>query len=148
LGDSPEMIDRVFRCGTLHDVGKIGVPDAILKKAGALDADEQLVMQTHAVLGELIAGKVPQLADLLPGVRNHHERWDGRGYPDGLAGDAIPYVARILAVADTYDAMTSDRPYRKGLAHDLALDEIEKSAGKQFDPMIAVAFVRIFREVE
>lgn len=148
LGDPPEMIDRVFRCGTLHDVGKIGVPDAILKKAGALDNEEHLVMQTHAVLGELIAGKVPQLADLLPGVRNHHERWDGRGYPDGLAGEGIPYVARVLAVADTYDAMTSDRPYRKGLGHDLALDEIEKSAGKQFDPEIAMAFVRIFREAQ
>ncbi len=80
LGDAPETVDRVFRCGTLHDVGKIGVPDAILKKTGPLEPDEHRVMQTHAALGELIAGKVPQLADLLPGVRSHHERWDGKGY--------------------------------------------------------------------
>ena len=147
LGDASETVDRVFRCGTLHDVGKIGVPDTILKKTGALDPDEQKIMQTHSVLGELIAGKVPQLADLLPGVRHHHERWDGRGYPDGLSGERIPYIARILAVADTYDAMTSDRPYRKGLAHDIAIGEIEKSAGSQFDPAIAAAFVKIHRSV-
>ena len=146
LGDSPETVDRVFRCGTLHDVGKIGVPDAILKKTGPLEPEEHLVMQTHSVLGELIAGKVPKLADLLPGVRSHHERWDGKGYPDGLVGEQIPYVARILAVADTYDAMTSDRPYRKGLSHTIAIAEIEKSAGSQFDPKIADAFVKMHRE--
>jgi HD-GYP domain-containing protein (c-di-GMP phosphodiesterase class II) len=113
-----------------------------------LDPDEQLVMQTHAVLGELIVGKVPQLSDLLPGVRNHHERWDGNGYPDGLAGEDIPYDARIIAVADTYDAMTSDRPYRKGLAHDIALEEMHKAAGKQFDPKIVEVFIRLHRDVE
>ncbi len=82
-----------------------------------------------------------------PGTSHHHERWDGRGYPDGLSGERIPYIARILAVADTYDAMTSDRPYRKGLAHDIAIGEIEKSAGSQFDPAIAAAFVKIHRSV-
>lgn len=143
VGDTPEMVDRVFRCGTLHDVGKIGVPDAILKKPGRLDPDEQRIMETHPVLGELIAGKVPQLADLLPGVRNHHERWDGRGYPDRLAGEHIPYVARILALADSYDAMTSDRPYRKGLSVDIAIAEIQKASGTQFDPKMAEAFVRL-----
>jgi HD-GYP domain-containing protein (c-di-GMP phosphodiesterase class II) len=102
-------------------------------------------METHPVLGELIAGKVPQLSDLLPGVRNHHERWDGAGYPDRLAGERIPYIARVLAVADSYDAMTSDRPYRKGLAAEVALAEIEKSAGTQLDPKMAEAFVRLFR---
>ncbi len=146
LGDSPETVDKVFKCGTLHDVGKIGVPDAILKKPAKLDPDEQLIMETHTVLGELIAGKVPQLAELLPGVRNHHERWDGRGYPDGLAGERIPYIARVLAVADSYDAMTSDRPYRKGLSQDIAIEEIEKSSGKQFDPHIAATFVKLHRE--
>jgi HD-GYP domain-containing protein (c-di-GMP phosphodiesterase class II) len=145
VGDSPELVDRVFRCGTLHDVGKIGVPDAVLKKPGRLDPDEQRVMETHPVLGEMIAGKVPQLADLLPGVRHHHERWDGQGYPDRLAGEAIPYIARVLAVADTYDAMTSDRPYRKGLAIEIALGEIEKHAGTQFDPRLAAAFVEFMR---
>lgn len=144
-GDPPEQVDRVFRCGTLHDVGKIGVPDSILKKPGRLDAEEQKVMETHPVLGEMIAAKVPQLAELLPGVRHHHERWDGRGYPDGLAGTQIPYIARLLAVADTYDAMTSDRPYRKGLAQEIALAEIEKQAATQFDPRLATNFVQMMR---
>jgi diguanylate cyclase (GGDEF)-like protein len=146
IGDPPDMVDRVFRCGTLHDVGKIGVPDAILKKPGMLEPDEIKVMETHPVLGELIAGKVPQLAELLPGVRSHHERWDGLGYPDKLSGETIPYIARVLAVADSYDAMTSDRPYRKGLSKEIALSEIEKSAGSQFDPRMADAFVLLFRE--
>ncbi len=143
IGQKPEFVDLVFRSGTLHDVGKIGVPDAILKKPGRLDPEEQAIMETHPVLGELIALKAPQLQPLLPGVRHHHERFDGKGYPDQLAGEAIPLVARILAVADTYDAMTSDRPYRKGLAVEIALGEIAKGAGSQFDPGLAEAFVRM-----
>ena len=144
-GDSADQVDRIFRCGTLHDVGKIGVPDSILKKPGRLDADEHKIMETHPVLGEMIAAKVPQLKELLPGVRHHHERWDGRGYPDALAGTQIPYIARVLAVADTYDAMTSDRPYRKGLSQEVALGEIEAQAGTQFDPRLAMTFVAMMR---
>jgi HD-GYP domain-containing protein (c-di-GMP phosphodiesterase class II) len=98
------------------------------------------------VLGELIVRKVPQLASTLPGVRHHHERWDGRGYPDRLKGENIPLAARILAVADTFDAMTSDRPYRKGMAQDVALEEIAKNAGTQFDPQLAQAFVQLWQE--
>ena len=144
-GLDPEEVDRVFRCGTLHDVGKIGVPDAILQKPGRLDAEEVRVMETHPVLGEMIVAKVPQLADLLAGVRHHHERWDGQGYPDGLAGESIPEIARILALADTFDAMTSDRPYRKGMDVNVALNEIERCAGLQFDPKLAPEFVRMMR---
>ncbi|MEZ0324919.1 MAG: HD domain-containing phosphohydrolase [Fimbriimonas sp.] len=143
---SPGFVELVYRAGTLHDVGKIGVPDAILSKNDALTEEERNVMETHPVLGELIVGKVPQLAVLLPGVRSHHERWDGKGYPDGLQGEQIPMMARYLAVADTFDAMTSNRPYRKALPIDVALAEIEKNAGKQFQPDIARAFVRMVRE--
>jgi HD-GYP domain-containing protein (c-di-GMP phosphodiesterase class II) len=102
-------------------------------------------METHPVLGEMIVAKVPQLADLLSGVRHHHERWDGCGYPDKVAGEAIPMIARILALADTFDAMTSDRPYRKGMEVAIALGEIEKCAGKQFDPELAKSFVAMLR---
>jgi HD-GYP domain-containing protein (c-di-GMP phosphodiesterase class II) len=138
-------VDQVHRCGTLHDVGKIGVPDAVLQKPGRLEPEEFRLMQTHSVLGEQIVSRVPQLAELLSGVRHHHERYDGRGYPDGLAGEAIPKIARYLAVADTFDAMTSDRPYRKGLPVETALAEIEANAGTQFDPMLARAFARMMR---
>jgi diguanylate cyclase (GGDEF)-like protein len=148
IGLSEEMIELIYITGTLHDVGKIGVPDAILKKPGRLDDDERAIMETHPVLGEVIVRKVPRLASTLPGVRNHHERWDGKGYPDHLTGEKIPHMARILAVADTFDAMTSDRPYRKGLAWEVALAEIAKGAGTQFDPALASAFVELMRARE
>ncbi len=144
IGLPADEIELLYTTGTLHDVGKIGVPDAILKKPGRLDDDERAIMETHPALGEVIVRKAPILAPTLPGVR-HHEKWDGTGYPDALAGEAIPYHARLLAVADTYDAMTSDRPYRKGLAIEIALGEIGKGAGTQFDPALAAAFVELMR---
>ena len=103
-------------------------------------------METHPALGEVIVRKAPKLAATLPGVRHHHERWDGGGYPDGLAGEQIPPLARILAVADTFDAMTSDRPYRKGLSWETALSEVARGAGTQFDPALAALFVSLMRE--
>ncbi|HRI43619.1 MAG TPA: HD domain-containing protein [Fimbriimonadaceae bacterium] len=145
VGMDDDFIDLVYRTGILHDVGKIGVPDAVLKKPGRLDEDERQMMERHPELGERIVSWLPHLADTLPGVRHHHERWDGRGYPDGLAGEQIPFVARFLAVADTYDAMTSDRPYRKGLDAGIALGEIEKNASVQFDPDLAIGFVALMR---
>ncbi len=96
----------------------------------------------------MIVRKVPALAATLPGVRHHHENWNGAGYPDNLAGEKIPLIARLLAVADTYDAMTSDRPYRKGLPRDVALAEIAKKAGTQFDPMLAEQFVAMMTEMK
>ena len=141
VGLSEPIQELTYRTGTLHDVGKIGVPDSILKKPGRLEEDERAIMETHPVLGELIVRKAPQLEDTVPGVRNHHEAWNGKGYPDGLSGDEIPLIARLLAIADTYDAMTSDRPYRKGLAVEIALAESRKGAGTQFDPDLAVPFV-------
>jgi HD-GYP domain-containing protein (c-di-GMP phosphodiesterase class II) len=145
IGLPQDEVDLIYTTGTLHDVGKIGIPDSILKKPGPLDAEERAIMQTHPALGEVIVRKAPQLAAALPGVLHHHEAWDGRGYPNGLRGEAIPLLARILAVADTFDAMTSDRPYRKGLSLEVALSEIEKGAGKQFDPRLAPAFVAMMQ---
>ena len=140
-----EFVDLVYKTGTLHDVGKIGVPDSILSKPSRLDSEEQAIMETHTVLGELIVKKAPQLSEMLPGVRHHHERWDGKGYPDRLMGSQIPVLARFIAIADTFDAMTSDRPYRRGVSDNMALEEIKRKAGEQFDPELAESFVRMMR---
>ncbi len=125
----------------LHDVGKIGVPDEILRKPGPLTEHETRVMRMHTLLGEQMLGGVAFLQGVgLQVVRNHHERWDGRGYPDGLERDTIPLGARIFAVADSLDAMTSDRPYRKRRSWDFARAEIIRESGKQFDPAVVAAF--------
>jgi len=145
LGMPESEVELIHMTGTLHDVGKIGVPDAILQKPARLTDEERAVIETHPVLGEVIVRKAPQLAATLPGVRHHHERWDGKGYPDGLAGERIPLMARILAVADTFDAMTSDRPYRSGMSVDEALEEIERQAGTQFEARLALMFVELMR---
>ncbi len=139
----PELIDDA---GTeygflLHDVGKIGVPDEILQKPGPLTDSERSLMETHAVLGEQMLGGVAVLqGEGLKVVRHHHERWDGGGYPDGLCGTDVPVGARIFAVADALDAMTSDRPYRRALDWYAAGAEIIGQAKKQFDPYVVQAF--------
>jgi putative nucleotidyltransferase with HDIG domain len=127
--------------GLLHDIGKIGVPDTILQKPGRLSAEEWEVMKGHPSLGALMLRSVPGLEGVIDAVRSHHERWDGRGYPDGLAGENIPLLGRILAVADAFSAMTTDRPYRKGMAWEAALGEIRANSGTQFDPTLAHAFL-------
>jgi ribonuclease P protein subunit RPR2 len=125
----------------LHDVGKIGIPDRILQKPGPLTPPERRLMETHTVLGEQLLRGVSLLQGRgLAVVRSHHERWDGRGYPDGLAGDEIPVAARIFAVADALDAMTSDRPYRSALSWAAAGRELETQSGRQFDPQVVGAF--------
>ncbi|MBW2699226.1 MAG: GAF domain-containing protein [Deltaproteobacteria bacterium] len=131
---------------TLHDIGKIGVDDQVLRKPGALDDEEYGMMKRHPVMGCEILAHISYFSAALPGIRNHHERHDGRGYPDGLRAEEIPPIARIIAVADTYDAMTSDRPYRKGLDSRFALQEIRFCSGSQFDPDVVIAFVKAFRE--
>jgi putative nucleotidyltransferase with HDIG domain len=143
LNLSPQDIDLI-RIGTpLHDIGKIGIDDAILRKPDRLTPEEFEVMKSHTVKGSDIVSTVPDLRPILPIVRSHHERWDGKGYPDGLAGEAISPLARVVALADAFDAMTSDRPYRKGMAPAIAFAEIEKQVGRQFDPTFAAAFLSI-----
>ena len=137
---STHELDTLRRGGLLHDIGKIGVPAAILDKAGALTPDELAVMQRHPVLGHEILSPIPAMRDVLPIVRHHHERMDGCGYPDGLIGEAIPLLARVLAVADVYDALVSDRPYRNGLTPAQALVTISKMSGPHLDATLVRAF--------
>jgi response regulator RpfG family c-di-GMP phosphodiesterase len=134
--------DPAIRYGfLLHDVGKIGIPDGILQKPGPLTPAERRRMQTHTVLGEQMLGGVAFLqGEGLRIVRSHHERWEGKGYPDGIAGAEVPLGARVFAVADTLDAMTSHRPYRRAVRWNAARDEILAQAGKQFDPDVVDAF--------
>jgi putative nucleotidyltransferase with HDIG domain len=143
LGLAPGDVELI-RIGTpLHDIGKIGIDDAILRKPDKLTPEEFEQMKAHTVKGAAIVATVPDLRPVLPIVRHHHERWDGQGYPDQLGGEAISPLARIVALADAFDAMTSDRPYRKGMTSEVAFAEIEKQAGRQFDPRFAAAFLAI-----
>ena len=125
----------------LHDVGKIGVPEAILAKPGSLTHEEWLVMRQHPVIGEQICAPLTSSRLFAPIVRHHHERWDGAGYPDGLRRDAIPVGARIVGLVDAWDAMTHDRPYRSGMPVERAIAELEAGAGRQFDPQLVPVFV-------
>jgi putative two-component system response regulator len=136
-------LSEIRRGALLHDVGKIGVPDAILRKPGKLDAAEWVEMKRHPEMGFRMLQHVDFLQSALPIVLSHQERWDGSGYPRGLREERIPLGARIFAVVDTFDAMTSDRPYRKALSIDAALEEVERFAGSQFDPAVARAFLSI-----
>ncbi len=131
------------RGALLHDVGKIGVPDNVLRKPTALSEKEWAVMKRHPEFGAQIISGIPFLEDVARIVRHHHERWDGMGYPNGLKGDHIPLGARIFAVGDSFDAMTSDRPYRRGLLIDAAREEIRRCGGSQFDPAVVTAFLSI-----
>ncbi|MCK5429679.1 MAG: HD domain-containing protein, partial [Anaerolineales bacterium] len=138
-----EQIEKVRRGSLLHDIGKLGVPDSILLKPGRLTAEEYEVIKKHPLLGAQILESSRNLRNLIPLVRNHHERFDGKGYPDGLVGHAIPIEARILAMADSVEAMASDRPYRRGLTLDEILEEVKQSSGKQFDPRMVKIFLKL-----
>lgn len=137
----PERLRQVYWGALLHDLGKIGIPDAILLKSGPLTEDEWAVMRTHPEIGQRILATVPFMAEAAEIVLSHEERFDGSGYPRGLAGDAIPLWARLFAVIDTLDAITSDRAYRNGLPFDTAKAEILRLSGVQFDPVAVEAFV-------
>jgi putative two-component system response regulator len=136
MGLSPEEQDALYRGGIIHDIGKIGVPDAILLKPGQLDYEERVKMNLHPVIGESIVAPLQSSADLRPMIRHHHERYDGTGYPDRLANDEIPLLARIMSVCDAYDALINDRPYRDHLSREEALAILQNGAGLQWDPKI------------
>ena len=146
LGLDEEHLDALARGALLHDIGKIGVPDHILRKPGPLDDAEWMLMRRHPLFGEQMVGGIAFLEAAVPVVRHHHERYDGTGYPQRLAGDEIPMAARVFAVADTFDAMTSDRPYRAALSIEEARAEIRRCAGTQFDPTVVEAFLRVSDE--
>jgi diguanylate cyclase (GGDEF)-like protein len=139
----PEGLDEVARAAELHDVGKIAVPDAILDKPGPLDPVEWSFMRRHPLIGERILLAAPALRPVARLVRSSHERWDGGGYPDGLRGDEIPLGARVVAVCDAFDAMTTHRPYREPIPEPEAIAELRRCAGTQFDPMVVDAFCRV-----
>ena len=136
-GFSQSRQDSIYMMGLLHDVGKIGIQDAIINKNGKLNDEEYAQIKTHPMVGFNILKKITDYPELMIGARYHHERYDGRGYPDGLAGEAIPEVARIIAVADTYDAMTSNRSYRSQMPQAKVRAEIERCRSSQFDPVFA-----------
>jgi diguanylate cyclase (GGDEF)-like protein/putative nucleotidyltransferase with HDIG domain len=141
LGLSAEEIERVRSAALLHDIGKVAIPDEILHKPGPLTDQEWELMRQHPVIGERILRVVPGLGTVARIVRHEHERWDGRGYPDGLAGDHIPIGSRIIIAADTYHAITSHRPYRVARSHGDAIEELSKCAGTQFDPAVSAALI-------
>ncbi len=144
MGVGEEAVEILDFAGHLHDIGKIGIRDQVLMKPGRLTREEYEIIKAHPVIGEEIVGHLGLMTNAKEVIRHHHERWDGRGYPDGLVGAETPYLARILAIADTYDAMTSDRPYRKGHAPEKARAEILRNSGTQFDPAIVEAFDEFF----
>ncbi len=129
----------------LHDIGKVGIPEHILCKRGSLSAEEWQVMRTHPLVGAQIVAPIAFLRGAVELVRHHHERFDGSGYPDGLSGERIPLAARVFAVADSFDAMTSDRPYRSAMGVERALAEVQGGAGTQLDPQIVRVFVQMIR---
>lgn len=148
LGLTTDELEWLSLAAVMHDIGKIGIPDRILQKQGRLDPDEMNVMCDHPRHGVEILELIQPLSRLLPAVRSHHERFDGRGYPEQLKGEEIPLAARVIAVADAFDAMTTDRPYRKALTQEEALSELQRHAGIQFDPGVVGAFVELSRERE
>ena len=145
LGLGPEALQALEYAGILHDIGKIGTPDAILAKAGALAPAERDLVRDHPRIGAEIVAGVEFLAAAVPAIRSHHERWDGGGYPDRLAGEAIPLVARIVNIADTWDACTSRRPYQEPMSPEAAVAVLEELRGTQTDPAVHDALLRVLR---
>lgn len=133
---------RLRLCGLFHDIGKIGIPDHVLLKPGRLGAEEWAIMRTHPERGERIVAAIgiDGVAEIARGVRHHHEYFDGTGYPDGLAGEAIPYISRMIAIADGYDAMAADRPYHPGRRHEEIMAIMREETGRKYDPYLMKAF--------
>jgi response regulator RpfG family c-di-GMP phosphodiesterase len=141
LHETPEQVELITQAGMLHDIGKLGC-HANLNKPGKLTDEEYEIFKLHPTFGREILEPITFLQPLIPGVHLHHERWDGAGYPLGLKGDEIPRIARILSIADAYDAMTSNRAYRRSMEHNVAVSELRRCAGSQFDPVLVEAFIR------
>ena len=146
MGLPPERIDRLEQTALLHDIGKIGISSGILDKPGRLTEEEFEIIKSHPVIGSNILTPIPAFKAIIPMIRQHHEHWDGKGYPDGLSGEAITLEARIMAVADVYDAMISDRPYRKGIDLERVMDVIKHEAGRHLDPTAVEAFLALMKE--
>lgn len=143
-----ELLEEIETTGLLHDIGKIAIPEKILLKPGKLTDEEYEIIKSHPELGERLVDGIEKLKMISSWLKSHHERYDGKGYPDGLVGDQIPISSRIIAIADTYDAMTSTRAYRSALSHDEAIVEIRNCSGSQFDPHLAELFISIGAEIE
>lgn len=148
MGLDRDEIEKLKLSAILHDIGKIGIRDSILLKEDKLSEEEYLAIQNHTIYGAEILKHVKKLEKIIPGVKYHHEKFDGSGYPEKLKKEEIPLIARIIAVADTFDAMTTDRPYRRGLSFEIALKELKNKAGTQFDPQIVDHLIEAFRKGE
>jgi len=146
MGLTPDEVDRAFLCGLVHDIGKVGLPPSLLGKDGPLTLEERRRMQEHSAIGERILREVAAYDDIATIVRHHHERIDGHGYPDGIIGSDIPTISRIIAVADAYNAMTSDRPYRPAMVYPAARDRLLQAMGSQFYTDAVVAFLSVLSE--
>ncbi|MBU1020818.1 MAG: HD-GYP domain-containing protein, partial [Firmicutes bacterium] len=139
-------IEIVKNAGLLHDIGKVGIPESVLSKPGVLTEDEMEVMRSHVVQSINIIKHIPNLLETVPVIVSHHERYDGQGYPRGIKGEHIPLLGRIICIADSFDAMTTDRPYRKGYSLEQAVYELQKNKGKQFDPDLVDTFIRMLED--
>ena len=139
-------METVVQKNLLHDIGKVGIPEYILSKPGVLTDDEMDVMRSHVVQSINIIKHIPNLLETVPVIISHHERYDGFGYPRGIRGEKIPVLGRIISIADSFDAMTTDRPYRKGLSLEQAIYELNKHKGHQFDPHLVEIFIDIIQQ--
>jgi putative nucleotidyltransferase with HDIG domain len=146
MGISNEQLVHVRRGALMHDIGKMAIPDSILKKPGSLDDEEWIEMRKHPIYAHEMLSRIAYLAPALEIPYCHHEKWDGSGYPRGIAGEEIPLAARIFAIADVWDALRSDRPYRKALPASSALAYIEENKGSHFDPEVVEAFLRVYKK--
>jgi putative nucleotidyltransferase with HDIG domain len=145
LGFEGEDLQLIHNAGLLHDIGKVGIPESVLLKKGFLTTTEMDTMRSHVVQSINIIKHIPNLVDTIPIIISHHEKFDGQGYPRGISGENIPILGRVICIADAFDAMTTDRPYRKGLSVEQALYELKKHAGTQFDPQLVDLFVEMIK---